>query len=157
LWFILIKEKSINKIIPFIMNKRLETAFNKFIEEQNKPKTYGYSGGTYGSGYGGVYGGGGQYNSHTPYNAATDCTIFFYEWTNIRGGAKHFKQKAEFFKYLDDCKIAYTEKQKKDIEETKYKNVFATCVPNKAELLTADTWYMLSTILDTYEKSTVQV
>lgn len=141
------------------MNKRLETAFNKFIEEQNKPKTYGYSGGTYGSGYGGVYGGSGQYNSHTPYNAATDCTIFFYEWTNIRGGAKHFKLKADFFKYLDECKIVYTEKQKKDIEETKYKNVFATCVPNKAELLTADTWYMLSTILDTYEKekSTAQV
>ena len=40
----------------------------------------------------------------------------------------------------------------KPFEETKYKNVFATCVPNKAELLTADTWYMLSTILDTYEK-----
>ena len=130
-----------------IMNKRLETAFNKYIEEQNKPKTTTYSGyngyGCY-NGYNGGYGA--NYNSHSPYQQS-DCTIFFYEWSNIRGGAKHFKTKNDFFKFLDDNNITYTPKQRQDIQEIKYKNVFATCVPNKPELMMADTWYQLNQAL----------
>lgn len=123
-----------------IVNPRLKKAFEKYIEEENKPKT------TYYGGYGGCYGGGGSYQ----YPTQCDCTIFFYEWSNLRSGAKHFKTKSDFFKYLDECKITYTEKQKKDIEEIKYKNVFATCVPSKAELLTADTWYQLNNLVTSF-------
>ena len=145
------------------MNKRLETAFNKYIDDLNKPKTYNtyqgsYGGGGYNGGYRcGAYGGSGQLNSPPPYNAYTDCTIFFYEYTNLRSGAKHFKTKTDFFKFLNECKITYTEAQKKQIEEAKYKNIFATCVPNKPELMTADTWYLLNQAIThlTCEKSSV--
>ena len=135
------------------MNKRCKAAFDKYIEEQNKPKTYGGSyGGCYGVGYGRQPGA-----STTPSTTYTppsysDCTIFFYEWSNLRMGAKHFNKKEDFFKFLNDSNINFTESQQKDIEQTRYKNIFATCVPNKAQLLTADTWYHLNTVVESHLK-----
>lgn len=127
------------------INPRLKKAFEKYIEEENKPKTYG----SYGSSYvGGSYGG--TYN----YPSTCDCTIFFYEWSNLKSGAKHFKTKVDFFNYLDECKISYTPKQKSEIEAIKYKNVFATCIPSKAELMTADTWYQLNNAVVALTKPT---
>lgn len=117
-----------------MINKRLKKAFEKYIENENKPKTYSYGSGT-------TY----NYNTNKSYTPPTyDCTIFFYEWSNLRSGAKHFKTKNDFFKFLDDSNIKFTDKQKKDIEDIKYANVFATCTPNKPELITANTWYELN-------------
>lgn len=134
------------------MNKRCQIAFDKYIEDLNKPKTYNYgsSGGCYTGQFGGQYGRQ-PGTTYTPpmYN---DCTVFFYEWSNLRMGAKHFSKKDEFLKYLDDSKINYTESQKNEIKEAKYKNIFATCVPNKAQLITADTWYHLNTIVESHLK-----
>ena len=134
------------------MNKRCQKAFDKYIEELNKPKTYGtYGNGCYNGQYGGQFGGRQPGTTYTP-PAYTDCTIFFYEWSNLRMGAKHYSKKEEFFKFLDDSKISYTESQKKDIMDARYKNIFATCVPNKAQLITADTWYNLNTVVESHLK-----
>lgn len=118
--------------------------FDKYIEEQNKPKTYGsYGSGTYNR----------NYNSYTPPTQLNDCTIFFYEWSNLRMGAKHFHKKDEFFKFLNDSNIVFNDMQKKNIEEAKYKNIFATCVPNQARLITSDTWYNLNTLVESFKTS----
>ena len=136
------------------MNKRCQIAFDKYIEELNKPKTYGGSyGGSYGGGYGGCYGrqpGTPLTNSNYTPPTYDDCTIFFYEWSNLRMGAKHFNKKEDFFKFLNESNINFTDSQKEDIIKTRYKNIFATCVPNKPQLLTADTWYNLNTVVNTY-------
>lgn len=121
-----------------MINKRLKAAFDKYIEEENKPKTYG----TYGS----------SYNPMANYNANMyGISIFFYEWSNLRIGAKNFIKKEEFFKYLDDCKIEYTEAQKKEIDDVRYCNIFATCVPNKAQLMFQKTWHALNTAVNDYK------
>lgn len=139
-----------------MVNRRCQKAFDKYIEEQNKPKVYG--GSTYyphgGGGYGACYGE--NYNrNYTPPSQSKEttldfCTLFFYEWSNLRSGAKTFNSKKEFYKMLEDCKITITESQKKQIDETRYKNIFATCVPNKPQLMLSDTWYNLNTLVTSH-------
>jgi len=149
------------KYIKVMVNRRCQKAFNEYIEEQNKPKTYGSGGSTYyphGGGYNGY--GCGCYNNRSYTPPATQskettmdfCTLFFYEWSNLRMGAKTYNSKKEFFKFLESCNIAITDSQKKQIEETRYRNIFATCVPNKPQLMIADTWYNLNQLVEAHIK-----
>lgn len=131
-----------------MINPRTKKAFDKYLEEQNKPKTYNYG---YSYPYTSGYKPGSGYNSATtPVTSMDYATIYFYEWSNLRQGAKTFNSKKEFFKMLNDCKINFTESQKKDIEETRYKTIFATCVPNKPQLMTSDTWFNLNKLVESY-------
>lgn len=140
-----------------MVNRRCQKAFNEYIEEQNKPKTYSNGGGScypyngY-NGYGGCYGNRGYTPLGTQSKETTIdyCTLFFYEWSNLRMGAKTYTSKKEFFKFLETCNITITDSQKKQIEDTRYRNIFATCVPNKPQLMLADTWYNLNQLVEAH-------
>ena len=89
------------------MNKRCQKAFDKYIEELNKPKTYGtYGNGCYSGQYGGQFGGRQPGTTYTP-PAYTDCTIFFYEWSNLRMGAKHYSKKFTKFNKISVKRTIY--------------------------------------------------
>lgn len=125
------------------INPRCKKAFEKYLEELNKPNTFT-------SNYHYQY----KYFNQSLSQKDTDfCMIYFYEWSNLMLGAKPFRSKNEFFKMLENCKIHISESQKKTIEELKSKALFTTCTPNKPHLMTSDSWYNLKKIVEAYEKT----
>lgn len=105
-----------------LLNYRFQKLFKKYILSVNSVST------SYASGY----------NSNLKH-------IYFYEWSSLNCGSKVFTNTSDFYKYLKEHNINYTEEQKMFLEENNWS--YCVCAPGKNILLTADRYLDLQDTL----------
>jgi hypothetical protein len=116
-------------------NERFKKLFANYLLIANRPSSTTYSG----------------YNGYGGYSGSTNVTIYFYEWSNMKNGAKIYHSKEEF---LDRCKkdnITITDEAKKFIERENW--IWCTCIPGKAELMVDSQYYNLDRKLEAARKA----
>ena len=110
-----------NNILELHNHLALTECFKKHLIEDSKPKVYTYpsNGGYSSSSYGGY--------------DRDRCNCKFYEWSDLNSIPKIFNKGRDFFKFLDDCHISYTQQQKDSFNV--YYNFYATCVQGEARII----------------------
>lgn len=88
------------------------------------------------------YGSGSYYNSDY-------CTIYFYEWSSLDGNQRKFYSYSNFYRFCNDCGIKVSEEDKSQLRGMNI--AYVTCMPNKNELISANTSYGLQSLLDKYK------
>ena len=96
-----------------------------------------------------------SYNSSSYYNGH-NCYIppkhiYFYEWSCLDNGSKHFDSIKDFLDYLSRYDITITNEQKNLIESNNW--CYATCVPNKKILLVESQYFKLRNKLEECSKA----
>ena len=109
--------------------------FKEFYDEQNKPKTYSYSG-------------------TSPYYNPNKFSCYFYEWSNIKNRPRIFTSRDEFYKFLNDCNIEYSSVQKELLDKESW--IYASCVPGMSKLLLKQNYYLMKTALEVDETMNVK-
>lgn len=82
-----------------------------------------------------------SYSSNSSWNSEKyknrEFTCFFYEWSSLHMGTKTFYNVADLKKFLDECKIEYTEQQMGRMKNGGMSQYwYVSCIPNAARLLT---------------------
>ena len=120
------------------INERFLKDFNKFLEEDSKPKTYTNTSTIY---------------KPTKYNCDKyiDCTnegfvqysdkieVYFYEWSDIENNVRHYNSLAAFYDYCKESGIIITEYQRSNVIKTN-NTYFMSCYPNKSIIMIRDTY-----------------
>lgn len=82
----------------------------------------------------------------TTYSVTRYRYIYFYEWSDMLHGVKTFTSETEFFKFLAECKITYTDEQKEFISSNNW--CYVTCIPHHHMIIVAKQYYELKDKLD---------
>ena len=121
-------KKEIKKMLDNIrscIKSTFSSLFKEFCDEQNKPKTYTYS--------------------NSSYNP-NSFSCYFYEWSNINNRPRIFTSRTEFYKFMDDSKIEYSEAQKDLIDKERW--IYGSCVPGTPRLLLKQNYYLMKNALE---------
>lgn len=80
------------------------------------------------------------------YSSSRFRYIYFYEWSDMLKGVKSFTSATEFFKFLKECNISYTDEQRQFILNSNW--CYTSCIPNQHILLVSKQYYDLKSTLD---------
>ncbi len=116
--------KMLENIRSYIKSS-FSSLFKEYCDEQNKPKTYNYT------------------NSY--YNS-NKFNCYFYEWSNINNRPRIFTSRSEFYKFLDESKIEYSEAQKELIDKESW--IYGSCVVGTPRLLLKQNYYLMKCALE---------
>ena len=94
----------------------------------------------------------GGYNySGSSYNGSVIKHIYFYEFSSLLNGSKHFTDIGEFCDFCSKNNISITDEQLKMLKNNNWN--YCTCVPGKSMLLMTDQYFKLRESLESCEKN----
>lgn len=121
-------------------NKRFKALFIAYIKSlSTASSTTSYGGYNYGNGSGYTYGG-----SNLKH-------IYFYGFSSLLNGSKHFTDIGEFCDFCSKNNISITDEQLKMLKNNNWN--YCTCVPGKSILLMADQYFKLRESVESCEKN----
>ena len=109
----------INKFCDYI-SKSFNDLFKEFITEHNKPKVY---------------------STYSSVNYRENFNCYFYEWSNICNRPKIFNTRKEFYQFLSDCKISFSESQREIIDKESW--IYCSCEKGEAKLVIRKSYYLM--------------
>lgn len=112
----------------------LKDSFKEYLE---KRRTSSYSSSSYSA----------------PYHTQRECTCFFYEHSDMYKGTKTFYTVESLRKWLDECKIEYTEMQMGNIKGKDHGFWYLACIPGEPRLLCLESYGELRDSLNRYRKA----
>lgn len=136
------------------INFRLKRDFKKYLETPPTTSTYSSGYNSYG-GYGGCYSRGGGYTftpklrsqlvmtnaghddfrecGANPINYMDVGNIFFYEFSSMSKGCRHYNSVSEFFKFLGDYGMTMSDESRRVVKQGT--PMWCVCIPNKKEVI----------------------
>lgn len=109
-------------------NKFFDELFNKFL--LNKDKKVITSSNNVNICYGG-----------TSSVKKKNFTLYFYEWSDINNCPKRFNDSESFIKFMDSCKISYSNYHINRLKEGGW--FYCSCVKGKSELILCESYVSL--------------